>query len=127
MGIRSWQMNGPTGLVVIVHPALLFTALEAINATLVSSTTNVLANNTLMGAARVIALPGLSSDLTWYLCKTNAAVRPFLCQDRKPIEFGALEENSETGFKQGIFLYGVRARYRIAYAMWQYCVRTLFN
>jgi phage major head subunit gpT-like protein len=42
------------------------------------------------------------------------------------VEFGALEQDSDTGFRREVFLYGVRARYRIAYGYWQYAVRTDF-
>ena len=44
-----------------------------------------------------------------------------------PVEFGALEQNSETGFKREVYLYGVRARYAMSYARWEYAVRILFN
>jgi phage major head subunit gpT-like protein len=97
-------------------------ALEAVNATLVASTTNVL-----QGAARVIALPHLTSADVWYLLKTDQAVRPFIFQDREPIEFTALERDSDEGFKREKYLYGVRARYRITYTYWQYTVKVTFT
>jgi phage major head subunit gpT-like protein len=110
-----------TGLVCVVPPAMLFTALEAINASLVSNTSNVLE-----GAARVISLPWLSDASKWYLLKTDGVVRPFIFQDREPIEFNALTEDSEESFKREKFLYGVRGRYRLTYGYWQYAVRTDF-
>lgn len=109
------------GLVVVVPPTMLITALEAINATIVSSTTNVL-----QGAARVIALPHLTATDTWYMLKTNQAVRPFIFQDREPVEFTALEDRSDEGFMREKFLYGVRARYRITYGYWQYALKLTF-
>jgi len=110
------------GLVCVVPPTMLFTALEAINATVINQTSNVLE-----GAARVIALPWLTSVTTWYLLKTDGVVRPFIFQDREPVEFGALAEESEDGFKREKLLFGVRARYRMTYGYWQYAVRTVFN
>lgn len=111
-----------TGLVCVVPPALYFPALEALYATVVNSTSNVLE-----GAARVIALPWLTDATKWYLLKTDGVVRPFLFQDREPIEFTALTDASDDGFKREKHLYGVRARYRMTYGYWQYAVRTQFN
>jgi phage major head subunit gpT-like protein len=110
-----------TGLVCVVPPTIYLTALEALNATLVDSTTNVL-----KGVARVITLPWLTSTSVWYLLKTDGVVRPFIFQDREPVEFNALAENSEEAFKREKFLYGVRARYRMTYGYWQYALRTTF-
>jgi len=111
-----------SGLACVVPPTMVFTALEAINATLISQTSNVL-----QGAARVVALPWLSGTDTWYLLKNDGVVRPFIFQDREPVEFGALTENSEDGFKREKLLFGVRARYRMTYGYWQFAVRTVFN
>jgi phage major head subunit gpT-like protein len=111
-----------SGLVCVVPPTMLYVALEALNATLINQTSNVL-----QGAARVIALPWLTTATTWYLLKTDGVVRPFIFQDREPVEFGALAENSEEGFKREKLLFGVRARYRIAYGYWQHAVRTQFT
>jgi phage major head subunit gpT-like protein len=114
-------MMSATGLVVVVPPNMLFTALEAINATIIGDTSNVL-----QGAARVISLPWLTDASKWYLLKTDATIRPFIFQDREPVEFNALAESSDDGFKREKFLYGVRARYRMTYGYWQYAVRTDF-
>jgi phage major head subunit gpT-like protein len=98
------------------------TALEAVNATLVSNTSNVMA-----GAARIIGFPWLTDQSKWYLLKTDGAVRPFIFQDREPIEFTALTEDSDEGFRREKFLYGVRARYRLAYGYWQHAIRMDFT
>ena len=111
-----------TGLACIVPSTMYLTALEAVNATLVSSTSNVVA-----GAARIIAFPWLSDQSKWYLVKTNDVVRPFIFQDREPIEFTALTEQSDEGFRREKFLYGVRARYRMAYGYWQHAIRLDFT
>jgi len=105
-----------------VPPSMLFTAMEAINASVISQTSNVM-----QGAAQVIALPWLSTASTWYLLKTDGVVRPFIFQDREPIEFKSLAEDSEEEFKREKFLYGVRARYRMTYGYWQYAVRSVFT
>ena len=85
--------NSASGLVAVVPPSMYVTALEALSATVLSSTTNVLA-----GAASVVAFPRLIDASKWFLLKTDVQVRPFIFQDREPIEFTSLEQNSETGF-----------------------------
>ncbi len=109
------------GLLAVVPTTMLFAALEAINSTIVSSTSNVL-----QGAARIIAFPWLTDVSKWYLLKTDGVVRPFIFQDREPIEFTALTEDSDESFRREKFLYGVRARYRLTYGYWQFGVRTDF-
>ena len=110
-----------TGLVCLVPPTMSLTALEAVNATLIDNTSNVLS-----GVAKVIMLPWLTAANIWYLLKTDGVIRPFIFQDREPVEFNALAENSEESFKREKFLYGVRARYRMTYGYWQFAVRTVF-
>ncbi len=112
---------GATGLVCVVPTTMYFTALEAVSATVVGSTSNAVA-----GVARVIAFPWLADLSKWYLLKTDGVIRPFIFQDREPVEFTALTEESDEGFRREKFLYGVRARYRMAYGYWQYAVRTDF-
>ena len=116
------RMISASGLVCIVPPTMLFTALEAVNASLIGSTTNLM-----QGVARVVAMPWLTAPATWYLLKTDGVIRPFIFQDREPIEFNALAEGSEEAFKREKLLYGVRARYRLAYGYWQYAVRSVFT
>jgi len=113
--------NSATGLACIVPTSMFMRALEAVSATIVSSTSNVL-----QGAARIIAFPWLTDVSKWYLVKTDGVIRPFLFQDREPAEFTALTEESDEGFRREKFLYGVRARYRLAYAYWQFAVRVDF-
>ncbi len=111
-----------TGLACVVPATMYLTALEAVNATMINSTSNVIA-----GAARIIAFPWLSDQSKWYLIKTDGVVRPFIFQDREPVEFSALTEDSDEGFRREKFLYGVRARYRIAYGYWQHAIRMDFT
>lgn len=115
------MMMSASGLVCVVPATMLFTATEAVNATIINNQTNVLA-----GIASVVSFPWLTDASKWYLLKTDGVVRPFIFQDREAIEFNALTENSDEGFRREKFLFGVRARYRMAYGYWQYAVRTDF-
>lgn len=110
-----------TGLVCVVPTTMFMTALEAVSATVVSNTSNVL-----QGVARVVLFPWLTDASKWYLLKTDGVIRPFIFQDREPVEFTALSEESDEGFRREKFLYGVRARYRLTYGYWQYAVRVDF-
>lgn len=110
-----------TGLVCVVPTTMFMTALEAVSATVVSNTSNVL-----QGVARVVLFPWLTDASKWYLLKTDGVIRPFIFQDREAVEFTALSEESDEGFRREKFLYGVRARYRLTYGYWQYAVRVDF-
>ncbi len=115
------MMVSASGLVAVVPTTMLFTAAEAINATIVGNDSNIL-----QGIARVVSMPWLADASKWYLLKTDGVVRPFIFQDREPIEFNALTDDSDEGFRREKYLFGVRARYRMAYGYWQYAVRTDF-
>lgn len=110
-----------SSLYVVVPANQFMTALETVSSTLVENTSNVLKN-----AAKVIAVPRFLDQSKWYLLKTDGTVRPFIFQDREAPEFTALTENTEEGFKREKFLFGVRARYRMAYGYWQSAVRMDF-
>lgn len=111
-------------LKVVTPPQLYFTALEALTATMVSNTTNVLASL----APAPVVFPWLTTSTEFFVLKTDGVVRPFLFQDREPIEFTAQDDpESEEGFKREKYLYGVRARYRMTYGYWQYAVKVAFT
>lgn len=116
------MMFSASGLKLLVPPPLLYTAMEAMNATLINNTDNVL-----RGAAEVIPFPWLTAADYCYLLKTDVAVRPFIFQDREPLEFTSLAEGSEEEFNREKYLYGVRARYRMTYGYWQYAVSIQFT
>lgn len=117
----------PTGLIAVVPPNLLFTTLEATQASVINATTNIMQNNPLTGAIRVISLPGLTSAVRWSLLKTNVPVRPFIMQEEQGVKLDSLAEGSEEEFKNRQHLYGVTRIYALAYGRWEYAVRTEFN
>ncbi len=115
-------MNSDLGkLIVLVPVNLWYQAKKALTAQVLDNSTNVLS-----GEAKVLVFPQLTSTDRWYLCRSDVEVRPFIFQDREPIEFTALAEGSEESFKREKYLYGVRARYALAYGYWQYCIRAQF-
>jgi len=97
-------------------------ALEAVSATMVASTSNVL-----QGAARIVAFPWLSDAPTkFYTLKVDGVIRPFIFQNREPVEFGAMAEGSSEEFLREKYYYGVRARYAVTYGNPLYAVVTTF-
>lgn len=112
------------GLVCVVPTTMYFTALEAVRASVISNTSNVME-----GIATVTPFPWLTDLSKWYLLKTggNTVVRPFVFQDREPIEFVALDEGSDESFRREKFLYGVRARYALSFGMWMNAISTDFT
>jgi len=113
---------GPTGMNVIVPAALYWTALEALNATMIAQTSNILA-----GAAKVIPLPDLTAAAVFYLLKTDVRIRPFIFQNRLPVEFQALLDGSPDWFTKNKGYAGCRGRYRLTYGYWQYAIRMEFT
>jgi len=115
-------MNNDLGqLAVLVPPTLWYQAKEALTADMLGDSTNILS-----GESRVLVFPRLSSTDKFYLLRTDVEVRSFIFQDREALEFTALAQGSEEAFKREKYLYGVRARYAMAYGYWQYCARTQF-
>ena len=114
--------NDLSGLVLVVPYNMLWITREAVNASIISTTSNVM-----QGVADVVAWPWLTDTDTWYLLKTDGVIKPFIFQDREPLEFTSLEKDSDEGFRREKFLYGVRARYRMSYGLWQHAIRYVYT
>lgn len=116
------MMVSQSGITCVVPTNMYFNAVTAMQAAIISNT-----DNALKGAAQVLAFPWLTTTDVMYVLKTDGIVRPFIFQDREPLEFGSLTNDSEEGFLREKYLYGVRARYRMTYGYWQYAVKVDFN
>ncbi|WP_165828031.1 Mu-like prophage major head subunit gpT family protein [Rhodovulum sp. BSW8] len=56
----------------------------------------------------------------WYLLDTSRAVRPLIFQEREPYVFEAMTEPTNPHvFTNAEFLYGMRARVNVGFALWQ--------
>ena len=75
--------------------------------------------NVLSGALSLVVSPYLTDSNDWLLLCTKRIVKPVIFQSRTPVEFSALEGNSENGFMRDQYVYGVRARYNVGYGLWQ--------
>lgn len=114
--------GGGAGLkwVVLVPVQLERAAREALNATIISNTTNVL-----QGQAEVIAHPRLVDVDDWYTFAVSGAAKPYIFQDRVPLEFSALEGQSDNGFFREEFHYKTRYRVGAGNGFWQCGAKTV--
>jgi phage major head subunit gpT-like protein len=103
-----------------VPPAIAYNMREAVNATIISSTSNVN-----MGIGTVRPNPRLSDANDWYAHITDAGRRGYIWQPRAPIEFEALESATESGFWKRQWFYGVAAYYGAGYGHWQGSIKVV--
>lgn len=106
----------------VVPPDLQWTAMELLESTYwpeEGTTTERMASNVLKGKLDLLVSPYLTDSSDWFVLSTRGVVKPVILQSRTPIEFAALEADSETGFMRDQYLYGVRARYNAGYGLWQ--------
>ena len=108
---------------VLVVPAdLQWTAMELLESNYYpheGTTTARVSANALKGKLDIIVSPYLTDTNNWFLLDTSRAVKPIILQSRTPVQFNALEGNSETGFMRDTYIYGIRARYNTGYGLWQ--------
>jgi phage major head subunit gpT-like protein len=106
----------------VVPPDLLWIAMELLESTFWPGEGTVTANtasNVLKGKLDLLVSPYLSDTNDWFVLSTKGVVKPVILQSRTPIEFAALEADSESGFMRDEYVYGVRARYNAGYGLWQ--------
>lgn len=106
----------------VVPPDLQWTAMELLESTYwpeEGATTGRMASNVLKGKLDLIVSPYLTDPDDWFVLSTRGIVKPIILQSRTPIEFAALEADSESGFMRDQYIYGVRARYNAGYGLWQ--------
>ena len=121
---------GVTPDTLVVPPDLQWTARELLESRyypekLTSTDTQKLANNVLAGSLALVVSPYLSDTNNWYVLCTGRVIRPLIFQLDAPVEFQALEKESESGFMRGQYLYGTYARYNAGYGLWQYAFGSL--
>lgn len=108
-----------------IDPKLLVVApqgLEGLFEKLLNSTQISGTDNTLKGAAEFAVSSRLSGN-SWYLFDISGEIKPFIFQENMPVEFGALEGNSETGFKKRHYLYGIEWYGNAGYGLWQKAIK----
>lgn len=117
--------NTPLGIkpdILLVEPFLEETARELVEDRGAATTTTAAAVLKNKGI-EVLVSPFLYSTTTvancnWFLIDSTKPVRPLIYQERMPIEFGAQEQDSESGFMREVYYYGTRARYNVGSGYW---------
>ena len=83
-----------------------------------TSASQYLAMNPLMGSLKLLSSPYLVSPTDWYLLDTKRVVKAVVLQIRKDFEFTALDDE-ENAFMRDKLHYGVRARYNCGFGDWR--------
>ena len=114
---------GGSGFKLIVPPVYEFPAREALQAQMLLGT-----NNIMSGFADIIVNPFLASVAIMYLAYTAGPIRPFIYQQRTPLEFVIKDKaDDDNTFMDDKYYYGIRERFRIANGEWRYCVQHTFT
>lgn len=106
-------------LLVVCSPALVPVFEKLFKTDLINNT-----SNTVKGAARVMGSARLTGN-SWYLLNVAGEIKPFILQENMPVTFGALEADSDEGFKRRFYLYGVEWYGNVGYGLWQKAVKTV--
>jgi phage major head subunit gpT-like protein len=103
----------------IVPPQLKKAALDIMSASLTVGTNVAGGTNSLQGWCEVLVCPELANQATtWYLADTSKAIKPFIFQMRRPVEFVARDNAADPKvFEQKKFTYGCEGRYNIGVSL----------
>ncbi|MHB9035100.1 MAG: Mu-like prophage major head subunit gpT family protein [Armatimonadota bacterium] len=115
------NLLGITPDLLVVPPDLQWVAMELLESTYWpgSQANHKMAANVLKGKLDLLVSPYLTDTGDWFVLSTKGVVKPVILQSRMPVEFAALEADSESGFMRDQYIYGVRARYNAGYGLWQ--------
>ncbi len=113
---RRNEEGRPLGL----NPDLLVTgpALEATGREILMAERDATgATNIWRGTAEHLVVPWIESETEWHLLCTTRAYKPLIMQIRVAPEFEAHEQNSEKGFTNLLFHYGIYARHNAGFGL----------
>lgn len=108
----------------IVPPQLETTARRIVQSDIIfestASTNAAATTNVLKGTAEVLVVPELAADpTTWYLLDTSRAIKPFVFQTRRAINFVQKNApNDEEMFWNNQIVYGVDGRMNAGVSLW---------
>jgi len=110
------------GKIVVCAPPELEHSFQSIlnpEATMISNSSNVQ-----RGEYELLIMPELTNASDWYMLHVGGVLKPLILQERKPVEFTAMDSSTdEAFFMRGIAMYGTYGRYAGAYGMWQDAVK----
>ena len=119
----------PTSSLRVVCPAnMFFNMREAIDPTAQDTTKLFVGLNVSVVMFPMLTAVDSSQDERFYVIRSGSAVGSAIWQDRMPTEFGSFTaQNDREAFNTEKYLYGVRARYKMAYGRWTEAVRHIFT
>jgi phage major head subunit gpT-like protein len=106
---------------ICVPPQLERVAKEIVAGEIIPSVAGTAAqSNVFKGTATVHVIPELASEGTvWYLCDTSKPVKPFVWQERTPVEFTPkFNPTDDNVFFQDEFVFGGRIRGAATHGLW---------
>ena len=106
--------SGRQNLVAHVPTALEYIAREALNASMIAAT-----NNIIVGEADVIADGYLDDTNDWYLHLVGMPQKPFIYQNREPLSVVTLGPDSEFCTRTGKVGIYARRRFKLGYHRWE--------
>jgi phage major head subunit gpT-like protein len=119
-GQPMFEDTAQQDLLIVAPPSLQGIFEQLLNSTVLPNN----GTNVLYKAADLAISSRLSVGTNdWYLMNRWGAVKPLVLQENMPIEFGALEGNSESGFMRRFYHYGVEWYGNVGYGMWQKAVK----
>ena len=134
-GIEAMMMfrdtkNNPMGIVpdtLLVEPCLAETAIKLCNSEyhVDSAVANVTQSINALREFKLkpVVCPGLYSTTTaangnWILLCTKGTIKPVILQERRAVEFAALEGESDAGFEREEYRYGTSWRGNVGAGLW---------
>jgi len=134
-GIQAMMMfrdtrNNPMGIVpdtLLVEPCLAETAIKLCNseyhADAAVANVGQSINALKVFKIKPVVCPGLYSTATvananWILLATQGVIKPVIVQERRAVEFAALEGESDSGFTRELYQYGTSWRGNVGAGLW---------
>ena len=117
--LMNRPVMAPTRVVALVPPTQWQGAKEAMEAVIISNTTNIN-----IGVCEVIPIPFLTTGTKWYLLNVDSRLRPFIFQAREPVT-RYMKGLDDREFKNVKFM--TEARYNVGYLAWWNAVLTTFS
>jgi phage major head subunit gpT-like protein len=108
----------------IVPPALEYTAKTIVNADMIPSAAGTASqSNVLKGTADVLVIDELTDDTRWYLADVSKPMLPFIYQLRKEfVMIPKTSPNDDNVFFDRKLIYGTDGRCAVGYGPWWLCV-----
>lgn len=102
----------------VVPPQLETKGRLILEADYINGTSNIYKNT-----AELLVEPNLKDPNAWYLLCTKRALKPFIYQERTPIKFVSLTNETDNNvFMQNQYIYGADGRNNAGYGFWQMAI-----